>query len=306
MKRTNLKIITAIFILSSGLIPVFSLAEGTSTVKSQQANLSESSYQLGASLYIAPLSENPRAGGNFTVTIKTDSLAQPVNAIKGVLTFNKDRLEIIGVSKIGSILNLWVDEPSFSNLDGTLKFQGGVPNPGFMGNGGVVLHIIFRAKTSGVTSLIWKEGQVLASDGKGTNILTSMGSGSYVIQTGEYVSPPTYVPSQNTPTAPIISSPTHPDSEKWYSNNDPKFNWEVPEWTTGVRLLVDHQPVVTPTVFYSEPITENWWPVQIYCEKCMRDTTKILDWDGNFTLEYECKCTHHAKVDFSKPEPLDC
>ncbi|PIU57571.1 MAG: hypothetical protein COS89_04230, partial [Deltaproteobacteria bacterium CG07_land_8_20_14_0_80_38_7] len=39
---------------------------------------------------------------------------------------------------------------------------------------GVVLHVIFRAKGSGVNSLVWKEGEVLASDGKGTNILTNL------------------------------------------------------------------------------------------------------------------------------------
>ncbi|OGF59518.1 hypothetical protein A3I36_00285 [Candidatus Giovannonibacteria bacterium RIFCSPLOWO2_02_FULL_45_28] len=130
--------------------------------------------QLGASLYISPLTENPRALSNFTVTIKADSLGEPVNAVRGVLTFPRDRLEIIGISKIGSILNLWVEEPRFSNVDGTLKFQGGVPNPGFMGSGGTVLHVIFRAKSAGATSLIWKEGEVLANDGKGTNILTGL------------------------------------------------------------------------------------------------------------------------------------
>ena len=63
---------------------------------------------LGASMYIAPLSENLRVNGNFTATIKADSLAQPINAVKGLLYFNKDKLEIINISKIGSILNLWV------------------------------------------------------------------------------------------------------------------------------------------------------------------------------------------------------
>ena len=130
--------------------------------------------QLGASLYISPLSENPRALSNFTVTLKADSLGEPINAVKGTLTFPRDRLEIIGISKIGSILNLWVEEPRFSNADGILKFQGGVPNPGFMGSGGTVLHVIFRAKSAGATSLIWKEGEVLANDGKATNILIGL------------------------------------------------------------------------------------------------------------------------------------
>jgi hypothetical protein len=125
-------------------------------------------------MYIAPLSENPVVNNNFTAVIKVDSLAQPINTVSGTLFFDKDKLEVINISKIGSILNLWVEEPTFSNIDGTIKFQGGVPNPGFMGNGGVVFYIIFRAKGSGINSLVWKGGEILASDGKGSNILTNL------------------------------------------------------------------------------------------------------------------------------------
>ena len=138
--------------------------------------------QMGASLYIAPLSENPRAGSNFTATLKVDSLSEPINAVRAGLVFNKERLEVISVSKIGSILNLWIEEPRFSNMDGMLKFQGGLPRPGFVGNGGTVLHIIFRAKSSGPTSFVWKEGEVLASDGKGTNVLTNLQNLDFFIE----------------------------------------------------------------------------------------------------------------------------
>lgn len=141
-----------------------------------------SSQQLGASLYIAPPNENPRAESNFSLAIKVDSLAQPINAISGVLVYNQEKLEIINVSKIGSIINLWVEEPQFSNLEGKLKFQGGVPKPGFIGNGGNVLLIIFRAKTSGVVSLVWEKGSVYAADGEGTNILTDLHNLSFQLE----------------------------------------------------------------------------------------------------------------------------
>lgn len=144
--------------------------------------------ELGASLYFAQLLENPRHGNNFTVTIKVDSLAVPVNAIKGNLAFNKERMEIISVSKIGSILNLWVEEPRFNNLEGTLRFQGGVPRPGFIGNGGTVLHVIFRDKSPGPTSLIWREGEVLAADGQGTNILTNLQNLDFIVEAAETIS----------------------------------------------------------------------------------------------------------------------
>lgn len=138
--------------------------------------------QLGASLYIAPNPENPKTGGNFALAVKVDSLEIPVNAIKGILTYNKERLEIINTSKIGSILNLWVEEPRFSNVDGKLRFAGGVPKPGFIGNGGTVLLVIFKAKVSGITTVGWEKGEVLAADGKGTNILTNLQNLSFEIE----------------------------------------------------------------------------------------------------------------------------
>lgn len=138
--------------------------------------------KLGAFLYISPLSRNPKVASNFTMTIKTDSLAEPINAISGELAYNPDKLEIITTSKVGSIFNLWLEEPVFSNQDGTIKFQGGVPNPGFIGNGGTVLNIIFKAKTPGVASVTWQKAEVLAHDGKGTNILTSLENSNFTIE----------------------------------------------------------------------------------------------------------------------------
>lgn len=136
---------------------------------------------LGASLYASPLQASPRVNDNFTVTIKTDSLSQPINAASGHLSYNSDRLEIINISKIGSVFNIWLEEPNYSNLEGVLRFQGGLPAPGFIGNGGTVLHIIFKAKTPGVTSLVWKKAEILAHDGKGTNILTNLQNYDFVV-----------------------------------------------------------------------------------------------------------------------------
>ncbi len=136
---------------------------------------------IGASLYASPLQTSPLVNDNFTITIKTDSLSKPINAASGQLVYNPDRLEIINVSKIGSVFNIWLEEPNYSNLEGLLRFQGGLPTPGFIGNGGTVLHIIFKAKTPGTTSLVWKKAEILAHDGKGTNVLTNLQNYDFVV-----------------------------------------------------------------------------------------------------------------------------
>ncbi|MBZ9571771.1 hypothetical protein KJA15_00295, partial [Patescibacteria group bacterium] len=209
-----------------------------------------------ASLYLSPSSGTFTAGGTFSVKVKVDSEGEAINAAEGTLTFDPDELNVVSISKSDSIFTLWTTEPTFSNSDGTVSFGGGTPES-FTGSSGTIITIIFRAETIGASNIEFSTGSVLAADHKGTNVLASMGSGTYVIQP-KTVLPPVeeYVPPENAPTAPSISSSTHPDPDNWYSNNDPKFNWEVPEDITGVKLLVNHKPIDTPTVFYSEPISE--------------------------------------------------
>ncbi len=45
---------------------------------------------------------------------------------------------------------------------------------------------------------------------------------------------------------------------------------------------------------------ENYYPLQVYCEKCEKDIAKIVDYDGENIITYECKCGHKNSVDISK------
>ena len=48
----------------------------------------------------------------------------------------------------------------------------------------------------------------------------------------------------------------------------------------------------------TEAEREAFYPVQIYCDACGKDTTKILsDSENGAVLEYECKCGHHGTFD---------
>lgn len=46
---------------------------------------------------------------------------------------------------------------------------------------------------------------------------------------------------------------------------------------------------------------EAYYPVEIYCSECKRDTTKIISYnDETKVAEYECKCGCHGTFDFNK------
>lgn len=215
-----------------------------------------------ASLYLSPSTGNYTVGNTFLVQVKLNSGGVAVNAADGTLVFNPDKLEVTKVTKTNSIFTFWVQEPTFSNSVGTINFAGGIPSPGFTGVSGLVINITFKAKTSNTASLTFAAGSILADDGKGTNILASMGGGAYKLTTKEITPLPPiegeeeYVPPVSEEEVSAISSPTHPSGNQWYSNNAPEFTWKLPSDVTAVRLLMDNKSFGIPNVVYLLPISE--------------------------------------------------
>jgi len=211
-----------------------------------------------ASLYFSPASGESAVGKILSVGVNVSSADQAMNAASGIISFPADKLEVTALSKSGSIFTLWVQQPSFSNSAGTVNFEGIVLNPGFTGASGKVITINFRVKAAGVATLNFSSGSALANDGKGTNILASLGNAQFSLGGVAPTIPESTTSSvvSGAPSAPQISSPTHPDPNKWYAKKDAKFTWSVPSGVTGVRLLVDKIPAATPTVVYTPAINE--------------------------------------------------
>ena len=211
-----------------------------------------------ASLYFSPFSGSYTVGQNFSTSIYVSSVEQTMNAASGVISFPQDKLEVTSLSKSGSIFSLWVQEPTFSNAAGTVNFEGIVLNPGFTGATGKAITINFRIKAAGVSILNFSSGSVLANDGKGTNILTSLGNAQFSLGYTSPSVPEATMPSitLDTPAAPQISSPTHSDPNKWYSKNTAKFRWQVLSDAVASRLLYDKYPNSQPRVVYEPAISE--------------------------------------------------
>jgi hypothetical protein len=88
----------------------------------------------------------------------------------------------VSVSKTSSVINLWTQDPSIK--DGKIPFEGVILNPGFRGEKADVFDITFEARKAGTATVSFSEGAVLANDGLGTNILTTLGSTSFDILSG--------------------------------------------------------------------------------------------------------------------------
>ncbi len=122
-------------------------------------------------MFFNPTSGNFKIGDLITVSVLLDSTKVPINAMEGEIVFPTDKLEVKSISTADSINTLWIPvNPYLSTTTNTIIFSGGMLNPGFLGIGGNILTLVFRAKASGVANLKFIDASMLADDGLGTSL----------------------------------------------------------------------------------------------------------------------------------------
>jgi len=211
-----------------------------------------------ATLSISPGTGVYTVGSPFSVNILLNTQGKAVNAAEGLLKFNPNELKVQSISQAGSIFNLWAVEPSFSNSAGTVTFGGGSPK-GYTGSGGSIISVRFIPQGAGTAKVTFSSGSVLAADGSGTNVLTSMGSGSFTIAAKSATPEPEqieYIAPANTPAAPVIVSSSHPDPEGWSTATKADLKWNLPAGITAVRTGLNESANSVPTVVYDPPISD--------------------------------------------------
>src|SRR6185369_15788193 len=83
------------------------------------------SFANAASLYFSPSSLSRSSGQTFSAIIRVNTEGQAINAAQGSVIYDPAKIEVVSISKAGSIFNLWTQDPTFSNSEGTLSFEGG-------------------------------------------------------------------------------------------------------------------------------------------------------------------------------------
>ncbi|MBU1877154.1 MAG: cohesin domain-containing protein [Patescibacteria group bacterium] len=175
----------------------------------------------GATLYLLPQSQTIYKNDTFLVEVRLDTEGEEINAVEVSLTFPPNLLEVFDLGKGGSVLDLWVKEPSI--IDNKASFIGGIPG-GFKGDG-LIGKITFWGKEIGKTEINFGEdSKVLSNDGKGTPALLSFSKGNYSI-----IEKPEGLPE--------VSSQSHPDQNKWSKSNNLHLHWDLVEGAEYSYLL---------------------------------------------------------------------
>lgn len=250
-------------------------------------------FAYAANLVISPSSVTTKVGKTFTVDVVVNNNLDAINAVSALISFPADALSVVSVSKTGSFISLWAEEPTFSNTKGTVSLEGVALNPGFNKATGKVISITFKAKQEGNVSVAVKSGAVLANDGNATDVLKTTGSAFIYINEDAV----TEVVAVKETIVPVITSPTHPDSAKWYGRRDASFEWKIESGVTAVRTLYSEKESDTPTKVYDPPVSNRSFTV---------------DTDGTFYMHVQFKnasgwgaISHYKfQVDSQAPESL--
>lgn len=195
-----------------------------------------------ATLYLLPQSQTVYQDNSFIIEVRLDTEGEEINAVKANFNFPSNLLEIIDFSKGGSILTFWAEESSME--EDFISFIGGIPG-GFKGEG-LILKITFLGKEIGEGEVSFKEdSRVLLNDGKGTPAQLNFLEGNYeiILKSLEL---------------PIISSKTHPDQNRWYSQNTLHLHWDLVDGTQ-YSFILSKDPLVEPDDIPDKPEGELIW-----------------------------------------------
>lgn len=260
------------------------------------------SFANAANLTISPTGGSYTVGKSFSVDVLVSNNKDNINAVSGEISFPSDLLQVTAISKSGSLIGMWAEEPAFNNTDGKATFEGVSLNPGFSGTSGKVVTITFRVKTEGKAAVSFKSGSVLANDGNATNVLGTLGSANFTLieeatPAVEPVAPKSTPVVSTNDVIPVISSSSYPDTAKWYSSREASFSWTLPTGASAVRTLYDEKPSSVPSKVFDPAISNRSFTVE-------GDGTLYLHVQARTAAGWGTVAHYPFKIDTDSPEKL--
>lgn len=131
--------------------------------------------------FIIPSKGQFKIGEIFPLKIEIQNLENTINAVQADLSYDKEILNVVDISIEDTFATILLQK-EFNNEVGYIRITGGLPNPGLVDNQGVLGTVYFKAMKSGINEVeFMPTSLVLANDGRGSNILKSLPSASFLI-----------------------------------------------------------------------------------------------------------------------------
>ena len=74
--------------------------------------------------------------------------------------------------------------------------------------------------------------------------------------------------------------------------------YRASEYAQGIRTALEHRDAIRALLneHRTTPLPADWWPVSVFSRFSHKDTTKVLDWDGEWGLTYRCEETGNEET----------
>lgn len=190
--------------------------------------------RTGEELVLAPEAGTHLAVGEQAVIHVIADSDTPINAIGGTIAL-PPHVRLLEVTTQQSLIDLWTTKPSIDEAATSISFAGGIVDQGgFVGNG-IIFTFTVEALEEGEAPIVFDDAQMLAHDGRGTDVLSDTYELTFAVRGADF--PPPDVNGDNKVTITdfgIVSARLFGKYESRYDlNNDGKI-------TIGDLMIVLH------------------------------------------------------------------
>jgi hypothetical protein len=264
---------------------------------------------LAADISPSPSSQIVEEGRSFVVSVELNNNSTSVNGLTAKMMYPSDLLKAVSISKSGSVVEMWPQEPDIRSEIGAIPFEGIILNPGFSGSNGLIYKVTFLPLAKGTARVYFSSGNVFANDGEATDVLSSLGSATYTIKErttkdiAEEVKESVRV-KPNTPSDIKITSPTHAREESWYAKREVLYNFLLDNEATDISYqfglssdLVSRQRVLATSslAFFAKKDG-------VYQIKIKQKVGGVWREDSLFTTRVDTKVPYDVTSKLSSPK----
>ena len=137
-------------------------------------------FSQAASLYLAAPQTPLSVGDSFVIEVRADTQGESVSAAEAEIAFDPGMFLIRSVDTSSSVFSSWPTQPFFSNENGRLVFAGWM-DTARAGEDILLLKFEVEARSNGSGDVRIESGAIIAADGRGSNIVSSLGVGVVTI-----------------------------------------------------------------------------------------------------------------------------
>lgn len=154
-------------------------------------------------MYLTPSGNSIIEPGEMTQVDVNVNARIPIDSLGATLSYPKDIVEIVGISKEKSFFDLWTEDTIIHEETGHIVFSGGTTDQAGLTGTGTIMTVTLKGRSAGEAVLSFDNVRIYPHDGTGKPVNTEKRSISFAIAPKSSPTPQTFLsrPTSNPPAA---------------------------------------------------------------------------------------------------------